>query len=80
MLKVSQEKFLKHRNALIAEVVEEMGEDQARRYFQEAANRSAIEDIARHRAFWEPNRDLSSERFRSQKWRKKRDDDTPEVV
>lgn len=69
---VSREKFLKHRNALIAEVVEEMGEDAARRYFETHSHREAIEKIAENRAFWEPTRDLSSGQFREGKWKKNR--------
>jgi len=66
----SREKFMKARNELIAEVVEEMGQEQAYRYFQDPSHRQAIEAIAEARAFWTPDRDLSMEQFVGAKWKK----------
>lgn len=68
----NRQKFLKYRNELIAEIVEEMGEEAAKRYFSVESHREAVEKIAENRAFWEPKRDLSSEQFRTGKWKKNR--------
>lgn len=76
-MKVDDDKFIKRRNALIMEIVEEMGEEKAKRYFSLEANRKAIEDIARSQVFWQPTRDLSIEKFREGKWKKVRD---PEIA
>jgi hypothetical protein len=87
-MKINQKKFLEVRNQLVNEVVEEMvaeygeeaGNKAAYRFFEEISNREAIEEIARHRVFWTPTRDLSLENFRKNKWRNKRDDETPEMA
>ncbi len=65
---MNAEIFLKVRNGLISEVVEELGEERALRYFQLPANREAIEEIARHKTRLTPTRDLSLENFRKKKW------------
>lgn len=79
-MRVDHAKFIKARNELIGEVVEEMGHDAAYNYFSVESNRTAIEQIATHRVYWAPKRDLDTSKFRKNKWKKKRDDETPAMA
>jgi len=67
-IETREEKFIKFRNELINDIVDEMGQEKAYSYLSIPRNRENIEEIARYKARIAPLRDISIANLQRKKW------------